>query len=66
MCADHWSLVPERLRRAIWDEYRPGQTDSSAFASATYRRLVTRAVRVATERDRNNELDRDRKGARRK
>lgn len=66
LCSDHWSLVPEALRRAIWQEYRPGQTRTSA--TPTYLKLAARAVRVATERDRNNRdaLDRDRSGARRR
>jgi hypothetical protein len=64
LCSDHWSLVPDELRRAIWQEYRPGQT--RATATTDYWRLAGRALRVATERDRNNELERDRSGVRRR
>jgi hypothetical protein len=64
LCSDHWSLVPDELRRAIWQEYRPGQT--RATATLDYLRLAARAVRVATERDRNNELERDRQTGERK
>ncbi len=58
LCSDHWSLVPGELRRAVWQEYRPGQT--RATATPNYWRLAAKVIRVATERDRNNELDRDR------
>lgn len=57
LCVEHWYLVPEELKRALWDEYRPGQTGTRA--SAVFLRLAARAVRVATTRDRNNALDRD-------
>ncbi len=68
LCADHWALVPERLRMSIWDAYRPGQHSqwSTNTAPPEYRRLISKAIRVATERDRNNELDRDRAGVRKR
>lgn len=56
LCSDHWSLVPDPLKRAIWQEYRPGQT--AATATWKYVRLTRRAVRISAERDRNGELDR--------
>jgi hypothetical protein len=59
LCSDHWSLVPDELKRAIWQEYRPHPLPGRETATPTYLRLAARAVRVATERDRNNDLDRD-------
>jgi hypothetical protein len=51
LCSDHWSLVPDELRRALWREYQPGQT--RATATTNYWRLAATALRIATESNRN-------------
>lgn len=27
MCFEHWRMVPKKVQRAVWDNYRPGQCD---------------------------------------
>jgi hypothetical protein len=66
MCSDHWSLVPAELRRAVWQAWRPGQTARRSQATPDYLRLAARAVRAATEADRNGGLERDKHTMQRK
>lgn len=57
MCHEHLSLVPEGIKRQMWGfhmQHRPDNRQPEKF-----KRLLERAVRIAAERDRNNELDRN-------
>lgn len=44
MCPRHWYMVPLKVRRRVWDAYRPGQ--GFATASEEWHEAVQEAVRA--------------------
>lgn len=57
LCHEHLSLVPEGIKRQLWNEHVRHRGPRQQ--SPKFNELLTKAVRVAAERDRNNHLDRD-------
>lgn len=49
MCRKHWRMVPQALRRAVWDAYRPGQCELSPLPSKVWHEAADAAIaHVAT------------------
>ena len=63
MCKKHWFMVPQKLRDAIWREYRPGQ-EIRKDPSGAYLDVAHAAIVAVAEQER--EYDRKREEIRRK
>lgn len=50
MCKPHWSMVPRRLQRALWDAYRPGQ-ERRMDPTVEYLHAAAECVRAVAERE---------------
>ena len=62
MCRRHWFLVPDNLRRAVWQHYRPGQ-EIDKNPSSEWMGAATRAIATVVEREKQNARDRERQMA---
>ena len=50
MCYRHWSMVPKRLKDAIWSTYRRGQEDDKD-PSDEYLANASQAVKVVAAKE---------------
>jgi hypothetical protein len=56
MCYAHWRLVPQRLKKKVWDEYRPGQEirkdPSEAYLKAAFAAIQSVVRQIAAKEGR--------------
>jgi hypothetical protein len=51
MCRRHWFMVPLKLRRAVWREYRDGQCNLDPLPSKAWHAAADAAIKAVAEKE---------------
>ena len=51
MCGHHWRMVPDTMKRAIWQAYQPGQERDQAPISLAYLEAAKKAIDTVTAQE---------------
>lgn len=51
MCRQHWFMLPESMRDAVWAAYTPGQENNLGRVTAEYLDVTMRCIEYVAEQE---------------